>query len=81
MKIVNKPFPKVDSIGLVTGVPSYTDDVVLGNNPLIVKILRSPHAFAKIKNIDCQIAKKVPGVVDIFTHLDVPATRFTLAGQ
>ncbi|MGL5100763.1 MAG: xanthine dehydrogenase family protein molybdopterin-binding subunit, partial [Fusobacteriaceae bacterium] len=36
---------------------------------------------AKIKSIDCQIAKKVPGVVDIFTHHDVPATRFTLAGQ
>ncbi|MGL4569015.1 MAG: xanthine dehydrogenase family protein molybdopterin-binding subunit [Fusobacteriaceae bacterium] len=81
MKTVSKSFPKVDSIGLVTGVPSYTDDLVLGNNPLIVKILRSPYAFAKIKQIDCTIAKKVPGVVDIFTYRDVPKTRFTLAGQ
>lgn len=81
MKIVNKSIKKVDSIGVITGIPSYTDDLCLNNNPLIIKILRSPHAFAKIKSINTDIAKKVPGVEAIFTHFDTPKTRFTLAGQ
>lgn len=81
MKIVNKSIKKVDSIGVITGTPSYTDDLCLNNNPLIIKILRSPHAFAKIKSINTDIAKKVPGVEAIFTHFDTPKTRFTLAGQ
>ncbi|MEG0584682.1 MAG: molybdopterin cofactor-binding domain-containing protein, partial [Cetobacterium sp.] len=77
----NKSIKKVDSIGVITGTPSYTDDLCLNNNPLIIKILRSPHAFAKIKSINTDIAKKVPGVEAIFTHFDTPKTRFTLAGQ
>lgn len=81
MKLVNRPVKKIDSIAVITGQSVYTDDLVLNNNPLIIKILRSPHAFAKIKNINTDIAKRVPGVEAIFTYLDVPKTKFTLAGQ
>lgn len=81
MKIVNTSVKKVDGIGVVTGNPAYTDDLVLNNNVLIIKLLRSPHAFAKVKSVDVSIAKKVPGVEAIFTHEDTPKTRFTLAGQ
>ena len=35
--------------------------------------LRSPHAFAKINNIDLTAAKAAPGVVDIFTGADMAA--------
>ncbi|WP_297406289.1 molybdopterin cofactor-binding domain-containing protein [uncultured Cetobacterium sp.] len=81
MKIVNTSVKKIDGIGVVTGNPTYTDDLVLNNNVLIIKLLRSPHAFAKIKSINTNIASKVPGVEAIFTHNDVPKTQFTLAGQ
>ncbi|MEG0300746.1 MAG: molybdopterin cofactor-binding domain-containing protein [Cetobacterium sp.] len=81
MKIVNSSVQKVDGMGLVTGSPAYTDDLVLNNNVLIIKLLRSPHAFAKIKSINISIALKVPGVEAIFTHEDTPKTQFTLAGQ
>lgn len=47
MKIVNKSIKKIDSIGVITGRPLYTDDLVINNNSLIVKLLRSPHAYAK----------------------------------
>lgn len=81
MKIVNTSVPKIDGMGLVSGSPSYTDDLVLNNNVLIIKLLRSPYAFAKINSIDTSIALKVPGVEAIYTHEDTPKTRFTLAGQ
>ena len=81
MKIVNKSTKKIDSIGIITGRPLYTDDLVINNNSLIVKLLRSPHAYARVADIDTSIAKKIPGVEAIFTYHDVPNTMFTLAGQ
>ncbi len=79
-KVVGKPYRKKDSMQLLTGKPVYVDDLV-PDDALVVKLLRSPHANALVKNIDTSIAKKVPGVVDIFTWEDSPTTRFTLAGQ
>ena len=81
MKFVNKEMKKVDGIGLITGKPFYTDDLVANQEYLIIKLLRSPHAYAKIKSIDTTIAEKVPGVEAIYTYKDVPQTMFTLAGQ
>lgn len=81
MKIVNKSTKKIDGVGIITGRPLYTDDLVINNNSLIVKLLRSPHAYARIADIDTSIAKKVPGVEAIFIYHDVPNTMFTLAGQ
>lgn len=80
MKSVGKSFNKIDSLALVTGKPVYTEDLAL-QNALVIKILRSPHAFARIKSIDVSRAEKLEGVECIFTHKDVPKTRFTLAGQ
>ncbi|WP_349763751.1 molybdopterin cofactor-binding domain-containing protein [Fusobacterium sp. SYSU M8D902] len=81
MRFVNKEMKKIDGIGLITGKPFYTEDLVANQEYLIVKLLRSPHAYAKIKSIDITIALKVPGVEGIYTYKDVPQTMFTLAGQ
>lgn len=79
-KQVNVAIPKVDGMGLVLGKPVYTEDLAL-NNALVVKILRSPHAFAKIKSIRIDRAMKVAGVECILTHEDFPRKPFTRAGQ
>ena len=79
-KYVGKAVRKKDSLQLLLGKPVYTDDIA-PKGALVVKLLRSPHANALVKNIDTTIAKKVPGVVDIYTWQDVPATRFAIAGQ
>lgn len=79
-KCVGKAVRKKDAMQLLLGKPVYTDDVV-PRGALVVKLLRSPHANAIVKKIDTAIAKKVPGVVDVYTWEDVPATRFAIAGQ
>lgn len=80
MNIVNKKVRKKDAMSLVTGKPVYTDDIAQ-DNCLIVKVLRSPHAHALIKDIDIEVAKKVPSIECILTYKDVPNSRFTTAGQ
>ncbi|MBR4069240.1 MAG: molybdopterin-dependent oxidoreductase [Clostridia bacterium] len=77
---VNHSVRKKDAMQLLLGKPVYTQDVV-PDGALVVKLLRSPHANAIIESIDTAVAKKVPGVVDIYTWQDVPATRFAIAGQ
>ncbi len=80
MKIVEQSIPKVDGMGLVTGKPAYTDDLA-PSNALIVKVLRSPYAFAKIKKIDKSEAEKMNGVIAVITYEDVPQNIITRAGQ
>jgi CO/xanthine dehydrogenase Mo-binding subunit len=77
---INKSIPKVDGIGLVTGKPAYTDDLA-PTDSLIVKVLRSPYAYAKIKNINTENALKVKGIEIILTHKNVPDKMYTRAGQ
>lgn len=82
MKTVNQPVRKKDAMQLVTGQPVYMDDVI-PQDCLIVKLLRSPHANAIVKNIDTSRAMLVPGMEVIYTWKDVDqnARRYTQAGQ
>lgn len=79
-KSINKPVRKKDAMQLLLGKPVYMDDIT-PDHALIVKILRSPHANAVIQEINTAAAKRVPGVVDIYTWEDVPSVRFAIAGQ
>lgn len=82
MKIVNQSVRKKDAMQLVCGKPVYADDLA-PTDCLIVKLLRSPHASAFVKNINTDVAKKVPDIEAIFTWEDVDQNgrRFTCAGQ
>lgn len=76
---IHKSVRKKDSMQLLLGKPVYTDDIT--GPAFVVKLLRSPHANAIVEEIHTEIAKKIPGVVDIYTWEDVPKTRFAIAGQ
>ncbi len=79
-KAINKSVRKKDAMQLLRGKPVYVDDIT-PKDALVVKILRSPHANAIVREIDTRAAKMVPQVVDIYTWEDVPKTRFAIAGQ
>lgn len=55
----------------VTGAAYYTADLKRPNM-LHAKVLRSPHAHARIVNIDVSRALRLPGVYGILTYADVP---------
>lgn len=80
MKVVNQKVPSIDGKGIMMGRPAFTDDLSAPNS-LIIKILRSPYAFARIKSIQVEEAKTLKGVELILTHHDVPRKSFTRAGQ
>lgn len=80
MNFVGKSIPKIDGMAIATGKPVYTEDMA-PQNALVVKLLRSPHAFARIKSIDTSKAEMLENVACILTYKDVPHCRFTLAGQ
>jgi len=80
MSVINKAIPSVDGKGLMLGRKGYTDDLA-ERNSLIVKVLRSPHPFAKIVNINYEKAQEVLGVELILTHKDFKRNSFTRAGQ
>lgn len=80
LKAVGKPIRKKDAMQLLLGKPVFVEDIA-PKDALVVKVLRSPHAHALIKDINIERALKVPDIEAVFTYKDVPQKRFTMAGQ
>lgn len=76
---VNKAVRKIDGVSLVTGRAKYTDDFELPGM-LHAKLLRSPHASARIKKIRTARARKLPGVAGVLTYRDLPRIPSTTSG-
>ncbi|NMA17280.1 MAG: molybdopterin-dependent oxidoreductase [Clostridiaceae bacterium] len=74
-KVVGKSCSRRDALSLVMGCAKFTDDL---NLPGMVygKILRSPHAHARVASIDKTEAEKVDGVLGILLPEDVPDVLF-----
>src|SRR5215218_7005086 len=71
LKIIGKPFRKVDARAKCTGQTKFADDIVLPRM-LFCKILRSSEPHAIIKSINVSQALAVPGVVAVITGRDLP---------
>src|SRR5438552_10373727 len=71
LKVVGRPFRKVDARAKCTGQTRFADDIVLPRM-LFAKLLRSPVPHALIKHIDVTNALKLPGVVAVITGKDLP---------
>lgn len=65
-----------DGVDKVTGRARYGADVQLPGM-VVGKVLRSPHAHAKIMHIDTSAAEQIPGVLAVITSKDLP----NLAGK
>ena len=72
---VGQSVPPIYGIEKATGALRFPADINLPNM-LWMKILRSPHAHAKIVAVDATAAEKMPGVAAVITHKDVPRVLF-----
>ncbi|MDN3494958.1 xanthine dehydrogenase family protein molybdopterin-binding subunit, partial [Planococcus sp. APC 4015] len=63
---------------IVQGLEPFTFDTAMAGT-LVIRVLGSPHAHARIAAIDTDAAEALPGVVAVFTHENVPTRRFSTA--
>src|SRR5690348_11500477 len=68
-----------DGVPKVTGRAMYAADYTMAG-AIIGKILRSPHAHARIRSIDTSKAEKLPGVKAVITAKDFPEQKFEYVG-
>ena len=68
-----------DGIPKVTGRAQYGADLKLPGM-IYGKVLRSPHAHARIISIDTSAAEKLPGVKAVMTAADLPVQKFDYIG-
>jgi carbon-monoxide dehydrogenase large subunit len=59
-----------EDLRFITGRGQYTDDVIRPREVRAV-FVRSPHAHAKIRNIDTSAAKTMPGVIAVLTGAEL----------
>jgi carbon-monoxide dehydrogenase large subunit len=72
-KDVGKAIKRVEDPRFIQGRGKYVANLKLPDL-VHVAILRSPHAHAKIKSINAEAAKALPGVVGVFTGEDLKAS-------
>src|SRR3954453_13047263 len=77
LKEIGKGTQRQDMLGHVTGTSTYFGDHKL-QGMLHLKVLRSPHAHARLRRIDTTEAERAPGVRRIIRGADVPVNLNTL---
>jgi CO/xanthine dehydrogenase Mo-binding subunit len=70
MRVLGKPLRRNEDPRLLTGRALFTDDVHLAGM-LHAAFLRSPYAHARILRVDAGRARTRPGVVAVYTALDL----------
>ena len=77
LDVVGKGLQRQDMPGHVTGRTKFFDDHAF-DGMLHLKVVRSPHAHARIRAIDVSAAERAPGVRRVLRAADVPVNRNTL---
>ncbi|MFQ5746165.1 MAG: xanthine dehydrogenase family protein molybdopterin-binding subunit [Gemmatimonadota bacterium] len=70
-RLIGRRLRRVDGLQKTTGEERYTDDLALPGM-LHGKILRSPHAHARIVSVDASRAEALDGVHAVITGADMP---------
>ncbi|HLN40272.1 MAG TPA: xanthine dehydrogenase family protein molybdopterin-binding subunit, partial [Xanthobacteraceae bacterium] len=73
-RFIGKPMPRKEDARLITGKGRFTDDFNLDGQTYAVMV-RSPYPHARIVAIDMAAAKKMPGVLGVFTGADCAADK------
>ena len=70
-KLTGTPVSRIDGLLKVTGKATYATDYPV-NNMAYAYLFKSTIAAGSITKIDAEEAKKVPGVLEVITHLNAP---------
>ena len=79
-KVVNKAEAKVDAVKLAKGRAVFTDDMELPGM-LYGALLTSPHAHARILDIDTSAAERLQGVHAVLTYKNTARVMYASGGQ
>ncbi len=72
MSIVGKNIPHDSAQGHVSGESLYVDDLPHAEDELLVDCFYSPVAHGRIISLDLEDARKIDGVVALYTYKDIP---------
>jgi xanthine dehydrogenase YagR molybdenum-binding subunit len=78
-RLIGKDINRVDGLAKASGKATYTYDVRLPGM-LYAKVVRCPHAHAKVKSIDTTAAEKIPGFKASYV-IQKPGTEIFWAGD
>ena len=70
-QVIGKSSPRVEGLSKATGKAEYTSDLSFPGL-LFCRLLRSPHAHARIVSVDCSAVLAFPGVVEVMTGDELP---------
>jgi carbon-monoxide dehydrogenase large subunit len=68
---IGRSLPRKEDLRLLTGASEFVDDLN-HREALRACVLRSPHAHARITEIDARGARSHPGIVDVVTAAELP---------
>lgn len=71
---IGKHTVRLDGRAKADGSAKFTVDIRLAGM-IYMKVLRSPHAHARVKEVYTQEAEKMPGVLGVLSHLDLAGLR------
>src|SRR5436309_299814 len=72
MSVVGRNIPHDSAAAHASGQSVFIDDMPILPGELLVDFVGSPVAHGEVVSVDVSEAQRVPGVVAIFTHEDVP---------
>ncbi len=75
--VINQSVKRIDARGKVTGETRYPGDIDI-EGQLWMRLKFSERAHARVLHVDASRAEALPGVLRVFTSLDVPVNEYGL---
>ena len=75
-KLMGQKVQRVEDQRFLRGNGRYVDDIAVGPDTLHAAVLRSPHAHARIVDIDVAAVLDLEGVHAVWTYDDLDSARW-----
>lgn len=79
-RVLNRHIPRLESLSKATGSTAYSADLFMPDAAHAM-IIRSPYSCARVKNINCADAEKIPGYLGCLLPDEIPKKMFNRSGN